>query len=452
MDCLFEIKQKYHDKKILILGLGIQDGGFEALNFFYQLGAKVRVSDLKDETKLESALLKIKRFPDIKYELGRHSDEFIEWANVIVRNPGIPYHSQVLALARKLGKEVIMPSAFLLKNCRFKSIGITGTRGKSTTTNIIFQILKTHLPGKTHLAGNLPKFSPFKLLPILRPSDTVVLELSSWELQGCRDNQISPDIAVLTNIYPDHLNFYEHLEEYSEDKMQIFSHQKPTDFLVTLESTYNQLEKQIKKYLRSQLVVVSDNYYQGSFDHLLGDHNRQNASLALKVAELMKISQEQATKTITSFVGLPFRLEYLGTLKSARIYNDSTSTTPIAGIKALQALKKHFEDREVILVAGGNEKKLPFEEWLVEANAKSGHIFLLPGTFSDLVKNRLDKQKLTLVSDLNELFTKLEPYLSDQHLILFSPSATSFATFKNEFDRGEQFNEHYQRFLVKYGA
>jgi len=434
----------------LDLGLGIQDGGVEAVRFFAKLGCKIRVSDLREAKLLQKALKKIESIPTIKYEFGQHSPEFLHWCDVIVRNPGVPSQSPALTMARSLGKEVLMPSAFLLKNCYLNSIGVTGTRGKSTTTNLIFEILKKLSKEKVSMAGNLPQYSPFKIAtdPTVQ---TVVMELSSWELQGFREQRLSPQIAVLTNIYPDHLNYYNSMDEYIEDKLQILANQKIEDWFITLNSTYQKFPL-IKKYLNAQLKLVPDDYYQGKFEFLIGDHNRHNASLALAVGEILGFPSKKVASIISKFPGLPYRLEFLGTLKKALFYNDTTSTTPIAGITALKALSKQFPHKEILAVVGGNDKKLPYRDWAKAVNLYSKHIYLLPGSFSERVIDSLDQTKLQKATDLPNLFEQLLANLNSKAIVLFSPSATSFATFKNEFDRGEQFNRQYQIFRDLHGA
>jgi len=450
MDCFLKVKKLYQGKKVLILGLGIQDGGVEAVRFFRKLGCVIRVSDLRDPKLLQTALAKLKEFPDIEYEFLQHSPDFIHWAEIVVRNPGVPNGSPTLALARSLGKEILMPSAFLVKNCALKTIGITGTRGKSTTTNLIFEILNKLSPETVSLAGNLPQYSPFKIVSNHK-AKTVVMELSSWELQGFREYSLSPQIAVLTNIYPDHLNYYSSMDEYIEDKLQIINDQKPDDWFVVLESVYHQFPL-IKKYLHSQLKLVKDDYYQGNFEFLIGTHNRHNASLALAVGEILGFQTKDIEPVIAKFPGLPYRLEYLGTLKGAPVYNDTTSTTPVAGITALTALKEKYPDKKILAILGGNDKKLPFEEWAQTVNRLSDRIYLLPGTFSERVESTLDKHKLEKSESLPTLFEQVVSRLKPNTILLFSPSATSFATFKNEFDRGDQFNREYQTCLKRYGA
>ena len=451
MDCFFKIKQQYQNKRVLILGLGLQGGGITAVNFFSKIGSKIRVSDLKSKAQLKNSLKTLSAYPNLEFEFEKHSRKFIKWAEVIVRNPGVNLNSPALKLARKLNKEIILASAFFLKNCQVKTVGITGTRGKSTTTNLIYSILKNNLNNPIHLAGNLPQHSPFKLIEQIKSNDLAIMELSSWELQGFRDNGVAPNIAVLTNIYPDHLNYYDNMDDYIDDKMQILANQKNNDWFVTLESTYQQYQKQINNYLKAKLILVKPDYFKERPKYLLGTHNLENCSLAFKVGQLLKINDQQIIQAIINFPGLEFRLQKLGTIKQSLFFNDSTSTTPIAGIKAINTLKQNFNNKNIIFICGGKDKNLPFQDWLkiVENNCKQ--VFLLPGSFSDLVESKI-KPKLTKVKDLETLFTKLIPLLNEQNIILFSPSATSFATFNNEFDRGEQFNKQFQINLTRYGA
>ena len=210
-------------------------------------------------------------------------------------------------------------------------------------------------------------------------------------------------------------------------------------------------ESEIDKYLCSKLILVKNNYYNKGFKYLIGQHNQENASLALKVGELVGITKAKIEPVIRDFPGLAFRLEFLGTLQQSPFYNDSTSTTPVAGIKAMEAISTEFPNKKIILVIGGKDKNLPFDQWLTLVNQVPDQIFMLPGSFSDLVEKKIRK-KLTLVEDFKALFAKLLPLLNSQTIVLFSPSATSFATFNNEFDRGEQFSSHFKRCQKEYGA
>jgi UDP-N-acetylmuramoylalanine--D-glutamate ligase len=450
MDCFSKIKKKYQTKKVLILGLGIQGGGLAAADFFYKLGCRVRVSDLKSKKDLKTSLGKLNKYPKIICEFEKHSEAYIRWAEVIVRNPGVPSQSPVLKLARKLKKEIVMPTAFFLSHCSAKTIGITGTRGKSTTTNLIYQILKKNGQQETYLGGNLPTLSPLLIIPKIKQKDTAVLEISSWELQSCQEKKVSPKIAVLTNVYPDHLNFYNNMKEYTEDKMQIFANQHSSDYLVTLKTTYKKYQQEIDKYLCSKLVLVEENYFPCQPKYLLGEHNLANAALALRVAELLGISKAAARRTICNFPGLPFRLQYLGKIRQAPFFNDSTSTTPIAGIKGLQTISQKYPRNQILLVAGGKEKKLPYQDWLSCLNKTASHLFLLPGSFSDLIEKQVTCQT-TKVPNLETLFSVLPKYCNQKSVVLFSPAATSFATFKNEFDRGAQFDHYFKNCQKKYG-
>jgi len=433
------------------LGLGLQNGGLEAVNFFAELGCKIRISDIKTKKQLEPTIKTLGKYRNLVFEFEKHSAEFIKWADVIIRNPGVNLFSPTMKLAMKLNKEIVLPTAFFLKNCPLKSIGVTGTRGKSTTTSLIYETARKYLKQPVHLAGNLPQHSPFRLIKKVKPKDLIIVELSSWELQGFRDYKVGLNIALLTNIYPDHLNYYKNMDQYIDDKMQIIANQKPDDLFITLRPTYQKYQKQIEKYRRAQLILVEPNYYPYKLRYLPGKHNLENASLAYKTAQILKIDNEKASRIIQNFPGLEFRLQKLGTIKQSLFFNDSTSTTPVAGIKAIEAIKSSYPKKNLILVCGGKEKNLPFDEWLTIVNHNCQQIFLLPGSFSDLVEAQL-KPKLTKVPDIATLFKKLIPLLDKTKVVLFSPGATSFATFNNEFERGNQFTKQFKIYQAQYAA
>ncbi len=431
----------------------MQGGGAESARFFADLGSSVLVSDLKSEAELSPSLTGLRKYPNIRFNLGRNDLGDVRWADVVVRNPGVKQSSPLITEARKEGKSVIMPSALFIKHCPCFSIGITGTRGKSTTTRMVYDALQKTVSQKVHLAGNVPHHSALKLVGTVGKNDIVVLELSSWELQGFREMGISPNIAVLTNIYPDHLNFYDSMDEYIGDKLNIVSFQKDTDHFVTGVDTFNEIGWRISN-TRSRIHVVAPHHFRGQFTHLFGQHNRLNASLALKVLELLGVDSGQATRELSGFRGLPFRLEYLGTINNVPFFNDSTSTTPVACQTAIKAVRDRHPERRLILIYGGNSKNLPFEEMLTAVDDNVAAAYTLNGSFTAEVSSRLSAHipQSGPYHDLGKLFTDLIAELKGDEVVLFSPAATSFATFKNEFDRGEQFSYHFRKWQKTNGT
>lgn len=439
MDSISQIKKDFHRKKILVFGLGLQGGGLQTVKFFASLGNTVRVSDLKNEQQLEPSIQALTSYKYVSFTLGEHRYSDIDWADVVIPNPGMRFDSPFLVYAQKHKKEIHLEIGLFLKYTPATIIGITGTRGKSTTTNLIYHILKSHLSVPVHLAGNIPQRTAISLLKTATKNDIVVLELSSWQLHGLLYDKISPHIAVFTNIYPDHLNYYPSMEEYTEDKVRIFAYQKKGDFAVITDQVAR--NNSVKKKIKSSITVIRPDTFTWPLPNLIGIHNKANAALALTVARLMGISDNKTVASIQEFRGLPFRIEYLGTIKGVPIYNDSTSTTPIACETALNAISSEYPQGRILLIAGGNEKNLPFDSVAQKINETASHIFLLPGSFTDILRPHLSIPCKGPYNNLSELVNAVLSELRPGDVVLFSPAATSFASFKNEFDRGEQFSK-----------
>ncbi|MFA6005186.1 MAG: UDP-N-acetylmuramoyl-L-alanine--D-glutamate ligase [Patescibacteria group bacterium] len=447
-----DFELQYKNKKILIFGLGIQGGGVETAFFFATLGCEVRVTDQKTPETLAASIEKLNTFANVSYTLGEHTEKDIRWADVIIQNPGVKFDHPLLILARKLQKQVTMEIAIFMKYTPSFTIGITGTRGKSTTTAMIYDVLRKHSGKRVELAGNVPDHAAIRLLGQQTENDITVLELSSYQLHSFEELKARPNIAVFTNFYPDHLNYHGSMDAYLQDKINIFRFQEPTDSLVTTSHIMGLLPAE--SAVKSTVIIASKKDFNLTLKHLFGEHNYNNAALALAVARLCKIPEQEALSTIADFKGLHFRLEKLGTIHQVPFYNDSTSTTPIACITALKAISKQENGRSIILILGGNSKNLPTEELLENIGTYASRIVLLAGTMTDEVKSSLSKP---LVSDetysaFERLFESLIPKLTPQDVVLFSPAATSFATFKNEFDRGNQFTNTFVSFQKKYGT
>lgn len=453
-----ELKNKYFGKKVLIVGLGLQGGGVGIARFFSELGAKVTITDKKDENKLQSSVNKLKGY-DIQFHLGRHIlEDFLE-ADVIFKGPSVPWTTDEVVEAQKKGIPIEMEMSFITANYPGKIIGITGTRGKSTTTHLIYNILKES-GFKVTLGGGLPGISTIECLKEADENSWLVAELSSWALSGFHRKKISPHIAVFTNFYPDHLNYYKDLKEYSYDKQAIFQYQKTGDSLIAninLEKNidsatqiFQKTNKTEKFSNTSSILFFSKEDFPYELTFLKGDHNLENAAAALKVSEILNIDKNKAIEIIKNFRGLPYRLQVVGKKDNITFINDTTSTTPIATIKAIQSLK----DKKIILFLGGNSKNLPSVQ-LINQLCTVEKIILLAGSFIDEILPIL-KQKYSdklvgpfgslekAIQEGYKISQALDPCLrgddKQEIVLLFSPGATSFAMFNNEFHRGDEFN------------
>lgn len=398
-------------KRVLVVGLGLQGGGVGVCRFFSLHGALVTVTDNKTEVELSDSITALKDHSIAAYHLGGHiEDDFLN-NDLIIKGPSVRWDSPFILKALQAGIPVTMETALFVKYAVCKTIGITGTRGKSTTTNLVFQTLnQLYKKGKVYMSGNVPGTCAIELLDVVSDQDVAVLELSSWQLSGFHHEKVSPNIAVFTNLYPDHLNYYLGMTEYEQDKNAIAQYQQKGD-------------------------VYIDGRKMPSTNH--HEHNKSCAK-AVCVAVLGDSSCAAIDSALSSVSGLPMRQEIIATFDDITIINDSTSTTPIA----LQTALKSFVNKPVILIMGGNAKNLPHKDLITEINntEQIKKIFFMPGTFTDEIKDLIPG---TLISDFEQLVKTAIQHareLNTPCYLLFSPGATSFAQFKNEFERGARFN------------
>lgn len=429
-------------KKVLVMGLGLQGGGVGVARFFAEHGAKVTVTDLKSEKELQTSLVSLAGLP-INYVLGKHREEDFQKTDLVIRNPDVPRDSSFLEIARKAGAKVEMDESLFLRLCPNSQnvIGVTGTRGKTTTTHFIGAILKK-AGFHTLLGGNLRGVTTLSLLDRIKAGSVIVLELSSWQLQGLDQDKISPHIAVITNIYPDHLNRYKSIEEYIADKKIIFKYQNKNDFLVlnfenkTCQGLAQEAKSKVVFFKKSDLPKFLVPQLK-----LKGEHNLENAAAAYQVAKILKIDEAVITEGLVGFSGVPFRLEEIRTTEGVTFVNDTTSTAPIATIQALKA----YHGKKIILLAGGSSKNLDLSELGSEISKRVKAVIFLEGSATDGLVSEVSRQKskikiLGKLNDLKKAVILAKKVAEPGDFIILSPGCASFGMFKNEFDRGEQFN------------
>jgi UDP-N-acetylmuramoylalanine--D-glutamate ligase len=439
------------DKKVLVMGLGTQGGGVSVARFFASHGSQVTVTDIKDETALAQSVQRLADLP-ITYHLGGHDIADFTSHDIIIKGPSIRWDNKYVRAALAAHRKVFMESALFGMYCPAVMIGITGTRGKSTTTQLIYEALKaTYQGGDVHLAGNIPEHGALAQLSQVKREDIVVLEVSSWQLSGFDREKISPQVAVCTNFYPDHLNYYRDMHEYINDKLAIVRHQGADDCSFWSQQAWSYAHahhKVVMASLRGACEVVSPSDYTGDLQ-LEGEHNRTNAALAFRVCckVLPPDTVPIAKKIIEQYTGLPYRQQVIARDGLVKVVNDSTSTSPVA----LQTALATFANAAIVLIMGGASKGLPYDELLEKLRMMSSLIigvYLLPGDFSVLVRSKLreifDSRLHDDLVDLREIATEAIRVARDfgrECTVLFSPGATSFAQFTNEFDRARKFDE-----------
>ena len=425
------MKNLFKGKKVLIMGLGLNGGGVGAAKFFCKQKAEVLVTDLKTEDKLKDSIDKLKGFK-IKYTLGKHDEVDFLWADVIIKNPDVPSTSPYLEIARKNNIEIDTDVSLFFKTSKAFIIGVTGTKGKSTTASLIYHLLKAKYK-RTFLAGNIG-VSPLELLPEIKKGDRVVLELSSFELE---DLTQGPNIAVITNIMPDHLNRYGIMAEYINAKKNIFKYQTKKDFLVL--NSDDSIVRQFADTAKAKIIYFSKKINPIGFK-LFGEHNLFNLSAAIVVAELMKVPTKTIERALKTFKGVPNRQEFIREIDGVKYFNDTTATMPDAAITAIRTFSESFPNSKLILICGGQNKGLEYKELSEVIKEKVDELIMLPGTASDKIKEGIaGYNNLHENSSMQEAVQMAQQLASNGDVVILSPSAASFNLFKNEFDRGAQF-------------
>lgn len=414
------------------MGLGAAGGAVNDAIYFCKKGARVLVTDTKTESELSFSVEKLREF-SVDYVLGEHRHENFKHADLIVQNPFVKPDSPYLQTARANNIPIEMSVSLFMKNCPTKNIiGVTGTRGKSTTATMIYEAIKQ--AGKDVVfGGNVRGVSTVSLLDRVTKQSWVVLELSSWQLQSFGWNKISPRFALITNLYQDHLNFYHSMEEYAGDKEHIFLHQERSDIaLFNKKNKYTQA-MHAKASSNREWFNATD-WPSNEVLSIPGPHNIENAAAAIRILELAGFDRSQAVQSIRLFKGVPGRLEFIREVNGVKFYNDTTSTTPVSGIKAIEA----FPKGKIILIAGGNSKQLSMKRFVSKVNEYVKYTVLFDGTASDELEGI---QSVSEPIDMMDTSTAVEIAVSKAEpgdTVLFSP-ATTHLPIINEFKRGEAF-------------
>lgn len=430
------MKKLFLNKKVLIMGLGLNGGGVGVAKFFCKQGAEVLVTDLKPAEKLQESLEKLKKFKKITYTLGKHEEKDFLWADLIIKNPDVPSTSPYLEIARKHNIPIESDISLFFKlsgsPLNLFIIGVTGTKGKSTTSSLIYHILKSKFKN-TFLAGNIG-ISPLELLSKVKKGDKVVLELSSFELEDLKQ---SPQIAVITNIMPEHLTRHGTMDAYVEAKKNIFKYQNNNDALIL--NGDNIIVRQLAKDAKSKIVYFSKIAKPKEF-RLLGDHNLYNLSAAIEVGKILKIPIKTIEKSIKTFKGVPHRQEFIREVEGVKYFNDTTATMPEAVVAAIDAFSQEYPKAKLIFICGGVSKGSDYSNMAKRIKEKVSELIMLPGTGSDKIKEYLkDYTNLHDVSSMQEAVKKAHQLAKKGDIVVLSPAGSSFNLFNNEFDRGNQF-------------
>jgi len=384
----------------------------------------------------------LKKFPNIRYTLGRHDLADFRDRDLIIKAPSTPIDSLFVAEAHKNNTHVTMWAALFATFARDAGatiVGVTGTRGKTTVTAMIVSILRA-AQMEVIEGGNVQGTSVLPQLTNVIPETIAVLELDSWKLQGFGEAKMSPNIAVFSTFYPDHMNYYhDDLGTYLADKANIFLYQKPEDTLVLGKQCAPTVIEKYGDKIEAKTLVVDETKLPDTWTLCIpGMHNRYNATLALAAARAIGIDDSVSRKALESFAGVPGRLELIAEKNGVKIYNDTTATTPEATNVAITSLSDVGRGTShIILIMGGTDKGLDMDA-LITKLSELKRVILLAGSGTNRILEFLPNASVfdTLPKAVAEAFASAE----SGDTILFSPAFTSFEMFKNEYDRGDQFN------------
>jgi UDP-N-acetylmuramoylalanine--D-glutamate ligase len=428
----------FEGKKITVMGLGLLGRGVGDVEYLAQIGADVLVTDLKPESELRSSLERLQKFSNITYTLGEHRLVDFIHRDLILKAAGVPLDSPYIAEAKKNNIPIKMSASLFAEIAKIPVIGITGTRGKSTTTHMLHAILK-EAGMKVLLGGNVRGVSTLAQLPEVTEDSVALMELDSWQLQGFGESKISPHVAVFTTFLHDHMNYYHNdLNLYLADKANIFLFQNVNDFLLLGSQCAELIQEKYGDVIHSKKNVVGaeDLPVQWTLQ-VPGEHNRYDAALACKAAQILGVSDISIKIALENFVGVAGRLEFVRTVDGVDYYNDTTATTPDATLAALTALGEKYNN-QVLLIMGGADKTLDMSTLLEKIPLLSKQVILLAGSGTDRIRKNLPRAEV--YDNLAIAIGTARGHAQPGDVVVLSPAFASFGMFTNEYDRGDQFD------------
>ena len=490
--CYFKSLSDIQGKNVTVMGLGLNGGGEACVRFFLKHGANVLVTDMKTEEQLKSTVDSLMNDKDLDtsrltFRLGEHRIEDFKNADCVIKNPGVKYDgNKYLAASKNIETDLSIFLAF----SKAPVIAVTGSKGKSSTVSALYYGLKT-AGFQAFLGGNIT-VSPLTFLEKTNQDTPVIIEFSSWQLSDLRGRGLlKPHISIITKIVPDHQNWYGAMAPYVDDKKLIYADQDkgcyslfdfgedepgtgPKNSKTWGEEFAKESKATILRYWNQKLPEGTYGVWQekdenGNFrgrvllpgmrepETILGelsvpgDHMKTNVLNAAIGMYLMGLPGSLIKKIMKDFPGVEHRLQYFHDKTfgntTYKFYNDTCATVPDSVVAAC----KSFET-PVILLTGGTDKGLEFTkltEYLTQNKNAVKDIYFLSGSATDKVRPELDKAGIKYhgpFNSLDEMLHKVAENLektadcnTKTQPVVFSPGATSFGMFKNEFDRGNQY-------------
>ncbi len=482
----------FQGKHVTVMGLGLHGGGLGAAKWLLTHGAIVTVTDLRDADVLASSITELERAYSraarkqgktqvhrVRYVLGSHDEADFKNTDMVIQNPGVPREHPLLAIAKKHRVRVESDISLFFLLCTFPITAVSGTKGKSTTTTLLAEICKAY-DKRTVIGGNIRVSSLESLDRLIALSKKknvilppIVLELSSWQLESLERHQMSPHVAVLTNILEDHLNRYNGMDDYARAKEIIFAFQREGDSAIVnadnartaaigkkrssivgsshggarIWFSMKPLAKNIDGcFVRGQNVVLRENgeeivAFPLASIRLPGAHNIGNVLAATAAARALGIPLGVIKKVVKKFVAVPGRLESVRMLRGIRFINDTTASTPDASMAAMETFGNTHKN--IILISGGADKELRFVDWAKKVKRMVKHLVLFDGSATPKMETALASVQARVTTSsarsMREAVDAAMRHAKRGDTVLLSPGCASFGIFNNEFERGDQF-------------
>jgi len=455
--------REWTGKKVAVLGLARQ--GVALVRYLAGKGARVTVSDIKPAEALQVEIRELSGTA-VEYRLGGHPLELLDWADMLCLSGGVPADLPIVAEARRRNIPLANDTELFLEVTPAKVIGITGSSGKTTTTTLVGLMAKAASgqgrTGRVWVGGNIGN-------PLLgdvdkmREGDLAVLELSSFQLELV---DRSPHLAAILNITPNHLDRHHSMEAYRQAKLRILEFQTAEDAAVLgwdspeTRALQSKVRGRCAFFSRGPKAWAGDGAYlhngwitvesggkaepvaMASAVLLRGSHNLQNTIAACAIGAVAGFPVETMAGAIADFRGVAHRLEFIARRRGADWYNDSIATTPERALAAIRSFRE-----PIVLLGGGRDKKLPWEEWAALVRERVDHLVLF-GESAELIRRALGEvppggrpYTVALVRTLEEAVREAASVVADGDVVLLSPGGTSFDAFRDFEERGERFRQ-----------
>ncbi len=426
----------WNNKRVVVMGLGRFGGGLGVTRWLCRQGAGVTVTDLADAEGLTESVAQLADL-DVTIHLGGHDPADLDDCELLVVNPAVPDRAPFLAEARRRGVPITTEINLFLTRCPARLVGITGSVGKSTVAAMTAAILATKFV--THLGGNIGRSLLADLAnDTIAPTDVVVLELSSFQLERIAETGVAPHVSLVTNLLPNHLDWHGTMEAYANAKKNIFRFQEDDGLLIV-----NADDPEVATWA-DEAPGVTDAFSDNAAPFELavpGPHNQLNAQAAWAIGRAMGVERGAAAAALRTFKGLPNRLALVAERAGVRYFDDSKATTPTGAIVALNS----FPAGQIVAIVGGYDKGVSLAE-LCEVLARRCKTIVTTGQVGPqiaagvrVIPSAVSGPGIVETETFDDAVAAAMAAASAGDAVLLSPACASYGQFNNYIQRGQRF-------------